>query len=199
MLEFKNVSVSLSDGRSSSPFSLVVQPGEVVCISGVPGSGKSLLLKAVMGLAPLRTGFITVDGEPVDAGYGSFFRRMVSYVPQDLPEYEGTVADIMQSLGRLQVNAHRKADRKDVDVAWAQLQLPSTLYLQPWKSLTAEQCRLVLLSAAYIHERPILLVDDPVQNVDVDHFLQAMAAHGTEVVYTCAERSLGCQKVITLT
>lgn len=127
------------------------------------------------------------------------FRRMVSYVPQDLPEYEGTVADIMQSLGRLQVNAHRKADRKDVDVAWAQLQLSSTLYLQPWKSLTAEQCRLVLLSAAYIHERPILLVDDPVQNVDVDHFLQAMAARGTEVVYTCAERSLGCQKVITLT
>lgn len=199
MLEFKNVSVSLSDGRSSSPFSLVVQPGEVVCISGVSGCGKSLLLKAVMGLAPLRTGFITVDGEPVDAGSGAFFRRMVSYVPQDLPEYEGTVADIMQSLGHLQVNAHRKADRKDVDVAWAQLQLPSTLYLQPWKSLTADQCRLVLLSVAYIHERPILLVDDPVQNVEVDHFLQAMAARGTEVVYTCAERSLGCQKVITLT
>lgn len=199
MLEFKNVSVSLSASRNSSPFSLVVQPGEVVCIYGEAGSGKSLLLKAVMGLTPLHTGFITIDGEPVDAGSGDFFRRMVSYVPQDLPEYEGTVDGFMQDLHHLQVNAHRKFDRKEVDKVWERLHLPSTLYYQPWSSLSEEQVRLVLLSAACIHERPILLVDDPVQNAYVDSCLQTIAARGTEVVYACRERLLGCQKVITLT
>lgn len=198
MLEFKNVSISLSDGSASSPFSLIVQPGEVVCISGGSGRGKSLLLKAVMGLTPLRTGFITIDGEPVESGSGDFFRRMISYVPQDLPEYEGTVGGIVQSLYQLRVNAHRKADRKDVEAVWEPLHLPSTLYLQPWRSLSREQCRLVLLSAACLHERPILLVDDPVQNEDVSRCLQAVAARGVEVVYTCVERQLECQKIITL-
>lgn len=63
MLEFKNTSVMTEKGGLSSPFSLVVDPGDVVCLCGPSGSGKSRLLLAMMGLEPVAQGFITLDGE----------------------------------------------------------------------------------------------------------------------------------------
>ena len=56
MLEFKNTSVRCAEGRLSSPFSLIVEPGEVVCVNGPAGSGKSRLRPVLM------TAFTTILG-----------------------------------------------------------------------------------------------------------------------------------------
>lgn len=86
MLEFKNVSVTLSDGRQSRPFSLIVKDGEAACLVGASGTGKSKILLATLGLFPIHRGFITLDGELITPGSSPYFRKMMAYIPQDLPE-----------------------------------------------------------------------------------------------------------------
>lgn len=68
--------------------SLTIYDGEVVGILGENGSGKTTMLKAIMGLIDIQSGKILVDGSPVSAQYekmafiteeGSFFPSMTGY------------------------------------------------------------------------------------------------------------------------
>lgn len=68
-LRFENVTVRYGTGRSAmtavDDASLIVPDGEVVGVVGESGSGKSTLARAAVGLVPLHSGRILVDGEPV--------------------------------------------------------------------------------------------------------------------------------------
>ena len=68
-LTFENVSVRYGHGRAAMTavdgVSLTVPDGEVVGVVGESGSGKSTLARAAVGLVPLHTGRILVDGEPI--------------------------------------------------------------------------------------------------------------------------------------
>ena len=45
--------------------SFTVSAGEVLCVLGRNGEGKSTLFKTILGLLPLRGGALQVDGEPM--------------------------------------------------------------------------------------------------------------------------------------
>ncbi len=59
------------------------KPGEVTVILGRNGVGKTTLLKSLMGVVPVKTGSILLDGEPItkDTPYERV-RQGVGYVPQ---------------------------------------------------------------------------------------------------------------------
>jgi peptide/nickel transport system ATP-binding protein len=68
-LRFENVSVRYGHGRAAvtavDDVSITVPDGEVLGVVGESGSGKSTLARAAVGLVPLHTGRILVDGEPI--------------------------------------------------------------------------------------------------------------------------------------
>lgn len=198
MIEFKNVSVGLSQGRQSVPTSFVVQPGERVCICGPAASGKTKLLMAVMGLTPVVSGFVTIDGEPVDAGSGQYFRRTTSFAPQQMPEFDGKTGELLFRLFHLRSSVPMRLKRKAVLADWQLLGLESSLYDKPWSQLSNEEQRLVTLSGAALLQRPILLVDNPVQTQPVDVYLQQVAQKGTEIIYTCRENLLSATRLVNV-
>ena len=54
--------VSMAQPRCCGGFSLAVEAGEILCLLGRNGAGKTTALKAIMGLVPPRTGRIILDG-----------------------------------------------------------------------------------------------------------------------------------------
>lgn len=64
--------------------SLVVEPGEVVCLLGRNGAGKTTTLKSIMGLTPPKQGSIRYKGEEI-TGQEPYLlaRKGISYVPDD--------------------------------------------------------------------------------------------------------------------
>ncbi len=62
MLELQNIDVSYGNAQVLRQFSLRVAPGEITCLMGRNGAGKTTAMKAIMGLLPLGSGQITVDG-----------------------------------------------------------------------------------------------------------------------------------------
>jgi zinc/manganese transport system ATP-binding protein len=59
---------------------LSVSPGEFIAVLGPNGSGKTSLLKVLLGLLPLTAGVALVDGRPIASGGGD-----IGYVPQHRP------------------------------------------------------------------------------------------------------------------
>ncbi|WP_127356910.1 ABC transporter ATP-binding protein [Actinacidiphila soli] len=72
--------------------SLTVAPGSLVAVTGPVGSGKTALARAVLGLYPVPSGRVRIDGAdphtwtPAD-------RDSVGYLPQGNPVFSGSVAD----------------------------------------------------------------------------------------------------------
>jgi urea transport system ATP-binding protein len=83
MLEIQGVNVAYGESQVLWDVALDVPEGGVVCLMGRNGVGKTTLLKAVMGLLPVRSGHILFDGvELVGRRPEERAARGIGYVPQ---------------------------------------------------------------------------------------------------------------------
>ncbi len=67
MLDVKNIQVYYGQSHVIQDVSLNVQRGELVCLLGRNGAGKSTTLKSILGLVPARQGSIMFEGEDITA------------------------------------------------------------------------------------------------------------------------------------
>ncbi|UZG45286.1 urea ABC transporter ATP-binding subunit UrtE [Caldimonas thermodepolymerans] len=83
MLKVEGVNQYYGGSHILRDVSLAAKQGEVTVILGRNGVGKTTLLKSLMGLVPVKTGTITLDGQPItrDTPYERV-RKGIGYVPQ---------------------------------------------------------------------------------------------------------------------
>lgn len=62
--------------------SFIADDGRLTCITGGEGSGKTTLIRMLMGLEPTKEGFVSIDGELLSVRSAPTFRRMIAYLPQ---------------------------------------------------------------------------------------------------------------------
>lgn len=198
MLEFKNTRVKLHNGEQSKPFSLVVDDGDVVCLCGGHGTGKSLLMQAVLGLSPISSGFITYDGELITPGSSSYFRALIAYIPQDLPKEKVSVKELFRKIAHLHVNSHIDADNKALMHIWEKIGIDDELFEKSIDAIGAPTLQLIMLSFLPLLQRKIVLIDNIYQYERMQIFLDDLASRGTEVIYTCNENKMKCNKLIEL-
>jgi urea transport system ATP-binding protein len=83
LLDVQDVSVAYGETLILRDVSLAVRPGELVCLMGRNGVGKTTLLKSVMGLLRCRVGRIVFDGRDVTRSRTDLRARAgIGYVPQ---------------------------------------------------------------------------------------------------------------------
>src|SRR5438067_10530377 len=83
MLQVSNLSVAYGETQILRDVSLEVRPGELVCLMGRNGVGKTTLLKSVMGLLRPRSGRVTFEGKDITAARPEARARAgIGYVPQ---------------------------------------------------------------------------------------------------------------------
>src|ERR1700759_5758951 len=71
-LSVENLNVSYKQNHVLEAISFQIERGQFVCVIGPNGGGKSTLLKAVVGLLPIRSGIIRKEA------------KNIGYVPQQL-------------------------------------------------------------------------------------------------------------------
>jgi urea transport system ATP-binding protein len=83
LLQLKNVEADIGGSRILRGVTLEVSPGEVVCLMGRNGVGKTTTLRAIMGLRHIRAGELLFEGQPISAlPTADRARGGIGYVPQ---------------------------------------------------------------------------------------------------------------------
>ena len=130
-----------------------VERGERVCLTGRNGTGKSTLMKLVIGEHEPDAGEIIRDAQ-----------TRIGYLPQDIPDLEGTVESIVRD------GAEFHALEGDWKVELEAENWVERVGLDPkaeFKSLSGGQKRRVLLAKALAGEPDMLLLDEPTNHLDI--------------------------------
>ncbi|MCC6965710.1 MAG: urea ABC transporter ATP-binding subunit UrtE [Nitrospira sp.] len=83
MLRLENVNAYYGESHILRNVSFHIEPGQVACVMGRNGVGKSTTLKAIMGLLPVRSGQVYFDGADITKeATDRRAKRGLAYVPQ---------------------------------------------------------------------------------------------------------------------
>lgn len=147
--------------------SFAVLPGEFVAIVGPSGAGKTTLLRAIGGLLSPAAGAILLNGRALHADPGSL-RQSIGYVPQDdiVPPALTVEEALTYTAGlRLPVDFDRVEIRARVDLVLRDVALESERS-RPIHRLSGGQRKRVSLAAELLAAPALLLLDEPVANLD---------------------------------
>ncbi|MGD9249014.1 MAG: ABC transporter ATP-binding protein [Desulfobacteraceae bacterium] len=166
---FEGVSFSY-DGRSVlSGIDLVVEPGEIAGIVGPPGSGKSTLLSLVPRIYDVNSGKVTLDGHDVREISLADLRRNIAYVPQEPFLFEGTVGEnlLFGCPDDSRVNLDEILFKTGLDETIARFPAGlETVVGEKGIMLSGGQKQRIALARALLIDPSILLLDDPISQVD---------------------------------
>ena len=151
--------------------SLRVTPGECVGILGHNGTGKTTLLKTLMGLLPATRGVIRWDGRAIERTAPHYRARAgLGYVPQGR-----RIFPALSVLDNLRFAAVAAAAEKDA-VEAALTEFPELLRLldRPGGALSGGEQQLLALARALVARPRLLLLDEPTEGIQPS-IVQAMA------------------------
>jgi zinc transport system ATP-binding protein len=169
IIQMDRVTVTFQDVLALDEVSLTVPAGAFLALIGPNGSGKTSLLKVVLGLVRPKAGTVLVFGKPPWELDGD--RRRIGYVPQmtsvDL-NFPVRVAEVvlMGRYGRIGLlHGPSPEDRAAADRAMEHVGL-ADLGDRPIAKLSGGQRQRVFLARALANEPDLLLLDEPTTGVD---------------------------------
>jgi len=170
-LAFHRVGFRYSDDRGNvlSEIDLTVARGQTLGIVGPPGSGKTTLLQLLLRLYDATSGAVRIDGVDVRGLKLADLRRLMSLAPQEPFLFAGTVKEniTVGSTGVAQSRLERLTRMAALEETIAEL--PDgfeTIVGEKGVILSGGQKQRVALARALFNDAPILILDDPVSQVD---------------------------------
>ncbi len=165
-----------------------IESGEVVGLLGPNGAGKSTTLKILTGILTPGQGRVRIHGfslpeQTIEA------KRIIGYVPESANLYESlTAQEYLELIGRLREIEEKALKQKIItllemfDIAKQRSDRLATFS----KGMRQK----VLISAALLHDPPVLLLDEPLTGLDVSSslvmkdLLSALSREGKAVLYS---------------
>ncbi len=174
MLKVENLNFSYKKHLVLEGIDFTVGAGEMVAILGLNGSGKSTLLKAVGRIAGLRTGTVTIADQDLEALSRPELARLIGYLPQKSQGEPVTVYDAVL-LGRKShlglIPAPRDLEIVDETLRYFELE---ELAFRSTGELSGGELQKVLIARAIVQEPKLLLLDEPINHLDLYNQLEVM-------------------------
>ena len=168
-LELRHVSLSFDENEVLNDISLVVPRAGTLVLLGVTGSGKSVMLKLMLGLLKPDSGEVRVEGENIvalDEDQMNVFRRRMGIVFQ-----EGALFDSLSVFDNVSYRLWEEGERDEeltrqrVNEVLGFVDLAEAIDKQP-SELSGGMRRRVAIARAIISRPSIMLYDSPTAGLD---------------------------------
>jgi iron complex transport system ATP-binding protein len=149
--------------------SFALDGGEVLCLLGPNGGGKTTLFKTILRLLAPQHGRVAVDGEPVAGWSRRELARVFGYVPQaQLGVFPFTVLEMVLMGRTAHVGPFSTPSRRDRQVAEEMLALLGIGHLgaRPYTEISGGERQLTLIARALAQHPAILVMDEPTASLD---------------------------------
>ena len=162
-LTLTNVNKAYGAMRAVIDMNLSVEKGEFVSLLGPSGCGKTTTLQMIAGFADVTAGRITLDGrdithaKPNTRGLGIVFQSYALFPHMSVHD------NVSFGLEMLRVPKSERAERVKAALALVHLEAHATRYP---RELSGGQRQRVALARALVIEPPVLLLDEPLSNLD---------------------------------
>jgi putative spermidine/putrescine transport system ATP-binding protein len=185
-LRLEGITREFGSMRALSDVSLTVQRGEFVALLGPSGCGKSTALNCLAGLLPLTGGAIWLDDkridelDPEDRGFGMVFQNYALFPHMSVRRNIG--------FGLVSQRRPKEEIARRVDEALSLVRLQAHADKLPGQLSGGQQQR-VAIARAIVVEPPLVLMDEPLSNLDAKLRLE-MRAEIRRI-----HQSLGCSTI----
>ncbi|MES2998868.1 MAG: ATP-binding cassette domain-containing protein [Pseudomonadota bacterium] len=165
-ITFKQLSLAYGQRSIFRDFTAEVDRGEFIAVLGANGAGKSTLLRSILGLVLVKQGQISVFDQPVQKG-----SALIGYMPQ-----------VRQPLVNSSLNAAAWLAANVSGFTWGlpfltglqkqalarviQLVKAENLMDRPYALLSGGERQRLLLAQALLNKPKLLLLDEPLMNLD---------------------------------
>ena len=157
MLELQNVTKRYGKKTVLDNVSIQFKKGEITCLLGLNGVGKSTTMKAIMRLVPISKGKILVDGEPITQQN----INKIAYIP-DIPIHD-LGWTIPQNLSFAQV-FYKNFNLEKAERMLKFFKVPTDKKL---KELSKGNLARFNIIVGMCQDAPYLLLDEPFSGIDV--------------------------------
>jgi len=177
LIEVQDLGFRYPQGTVLDKIDFTVERGEIFCLLGPNGCGKTTLLDCVLGWLRPCAGQVLINGEPLLAMSAKQIARKMAYVPQVHEKtFPYLVRDIVL-MGRASfLGPFRTPSPEDLAIAEKALTMVGIEKLKdrPYTQLSGGECQLVMVARALAQNSPLIVMDEPTAHLDYRHELIIM-------------------------
>jgi len=190
LIEMEKAAFAYDDQPVFKDIDLQVDEGDIFCLFGPNGCGKSTLIHCLLGIARLNSGTVRLCGKDINKMKREEIARVLAYIPQlhEKP-FPFKVIDVVL-MGRA---SHKGffSTPKASDLAVAEEALAKVGLLKykdrPYTQISGGETQLVLVARALAQKTPVLVMDEPTSHLDFRNelkFLETIAQLAEETRIT---------------
>lgn len=181
ILSVANVSIGYKNKNEllsiAENISLEIYKGEMVCLLGPNGGGKSTLIRTLAGMQPALSGVVTIDGDDIHAMNLELLAKKMSVVLTDAVTVPNMKVFDIVALGRYpHTNWFGTLSQTDVEIVRSAMQKVGLQGFdnRDFQQLSDGEKQRAMIAKALAQDTPFIMLDEPTAHLDLPNRIEVM-------------------------
>ncbi|QAV22718.1 ABC transporter ATP-binding protein [Proteus hauseri] len=146
-----------------------IKQGQIICLLGANGCGKTTLMRTLLGLLPTISGTITIADKSLTKWSPTELAKVIAYVPQasHIPFAFNVIDMVIMGRGA-HLSFFSMPNKQDKAMAMETLEMLSLSHLanRTFDTLSGGEKQMVLIARALVQKPQLLVMDEPAASLD---------------------------------
>ncbi|MGM0508809.1 MAG: ABC transporter ATP-binding protein [Fusobacteriota bacterium] len=166
MIELKNINIKYQDKQVLNNFNMKIKKGEKILLKGPSGTGKSTILKVILGFKEPDSGKVFYDNVLVDDENIWEIREKLSYISQGVDFPNMNVLEIIKEIFNYKVNKNIDLNKQNLYTELEKYKLERTILQKNIKNLSGGERQRMAIIISRLLDKKVYLLDEITSALD---------------------------------